>query len=640
MAAGRRSFLKSAMSSAAAWMIAPSLFEAGAPAQDVAGSGGNGFRFSSESFWAELSRDAPEFTALTVDGLGKGRRGANVVEAQNSKGFNSSSSTSGGKLRVSYRLKQSDPTAAPEWTFELSGTTIVMTSEWSPGNDPAPMIFHLRQTDVNGTVLGVFRRDNLLAVPALMHFPGQGSVRITANIPDLGLTYQCGRRAPAATLMFPGATFEHKRVVYTLEVTAIYPGVPGITDDPRFDAFRRNWLNILQVNPAYPALANNTGSTSCAFCYYEFADIASLTPPLADGLTALDLVRNTLDRILAGGTAYGLPMPGNFPTASSDTFPSLLIAAADCAREARNAEWLAANYNGIRGWGESMLATDTNGNGLVKYSVSGNSGIWPDGFPLVRPSNWWDTIGFGYEDAYGNALAYRALLQLASIATKLGTPADARRYQAAAEKLRSAYYQCFYDPTTGVLGGWRSADGQLHDYYFLWVNGIAIHYGLVTKAQANAIMDKLLAKMREVGYDNFAMGLPGNLITVALKDYVHKMPDGRFGGGKLPDNSDGFQNYENGGATGCFVFFTLAALYDLGRNQEADQILFAMLGAYDRGDFRGRGPNGRSYDWRRWDGTPMGGEGYLVDNYYTLLAVPLRQAESSWHTGFRTPSMP
>jgi hypothetical protein len=30
-----------------------------------------------------------------------------------------------------------------------------------------------------------------------------------------------------------------------------------------------------------------------------------------------------------------------------------------------------------------------------------------------------------------------------------------------------------------------------------------------------------MAKMKEVGYDKFNMGLPGNLVTVALKDYVH-----------------------------------------------------------------------------------------------------------------------
>ena len=45
-------------------------------------------------------------------------------------------------------------------------------------------------------------------------------------------------------------------------------------------------------------------------------------------------------------------------------------------------------------------------------------------------------------------------------------------------------------------------------------------------------------------------------------------------GGVREDNADGFQKYENGGATGCFAYFTLAALYDVGRGAEADAILF------------------------------------------------------------------
>ena len=53
------SFLKSAITSAAAWMLAPSLFEASALGEDTAGSGGNGFRFTSDSIWAELSKEAP-----------------------------------------------------------------------------------------------------------------------------------------------------------------------------------------------------------------------------------------------------------------------------------------------------------------------------------------------------------------------------------------------------------------------------------------------------------------------------------------------------------------------------------------------------------------------------------------------------
>jgi hypothetical protein len=205
------------------------------------------------------------------------------------------------------------------------------------------------------------------------------------------------------------------------------------------------------------------------------------------------------------------------------------------------------------------------------------------------------------------------------ISKQAGHPDDQARYQAAADKLKAAYFKTFYDPATGILAGWRSSDGQLHDYYFPWVNGIAIHYGLVPADKANGIMDRLLAKMQEVGYTNFALGLPGNLISVARKDYVHH--EVRFGGGWKEDGSDGFQIYENGGATASFAYFTLAALYNLGRIQDGDRILFPMLDAFAKGDFQGFGDHRMSKDWKTWSGEPHGYEGLLTDNYYALLAV-------------------
>jgi hypothetical protein len=609
-------------------------------AAEIAGDENEALGFASNSMELQLSGSAPEFLSLNVDGLAKGKRGANILNANRAEsGYTASSSTVGGVHRVEYRVAAASSDSPAAWIFEFSGNRITLTSQWSAEYEPAPLVLHFNLSQVHTTVLGLFLRANLLTAPVLLHFPGQGSMRLTASVPSVGLTYASDRPRSTATLSLPGAVFGHKRIVYTFDVMAVHPDLPGVEGDTRFDAFRRNWLNALQLNPSLQALANNTASDSCAFCYYEFADIAALTPPLAEGLTALDVVRQTLDRMLAGGFAYGLPAVPDRPTATSDTYPAMLIAAANCVRAGRSNAWLAANYDGIRGWAESMLATDTNGNGLIKYCVSGNSNTWSDGFPKIRPSNWWDTIGFGHEDAYSNALAYRALRNMVMLAKKLRKTADETRYQAAANKVRDIFYQRFYNPESGVLGGWRSADGQLHDYYFLWVNGIAIHYGMVEKAQANEIMDKLMAKMKEVGYNNFNIGLPGNLITVALKDYVHKAPDGHFGGGVRPDNSDGFQNYENAGATGSFAFFTLAALYDLGRKDEADQILFPMLNEYGRSGFEGKDAKGRSNDWRRWDGTPMGYEGYLTDNYYALLAVPVRQTEESWGSGFR-PELP
>jgi GH15 family glucan-1,4-alpha-glucosidase len=261
---------------------------------------------------------------------------------------------------------------------------------------------------------------------------------------------------------------------------------------------------------------------------------------------------------------------------------------------------------------------DKDGDGLFEYPVSGNSGIWDKKFSM-HAANWWDDIGFGNKDAYSNALAYHGLLGMADLARRANQSEDARLYDARAEKLRSEYLKTFYNPATGVLAGWKSADGQLHDYYFTFVNGVAITYGLVPPDKANQIMDRLLAKIREVGYTHFEYGLPGNLIPIRRDDYLEARQ--AWGGGTREDGSDGFQIYENGGATACYAYFTIEALYQLGRRKDADAILFPMLKAFEDGGFQGEGPNGRSYDWKAWDGTPYGYEGLLVDGYMTLLAV-------------------
>ena len=602
-------------------------------------TGTDEFHFASSRIEVRLDARAPGIDALNIDGLGLGQRGSNALREQTPRGTNfivAVSTVAGGK-QVDYHRAEQATNMPPPWSIEVNEHCLTLVSQWSAAGAPEPFSLIFDTSRCHATVLGILNSAGAVRLPALIHLPGQGSLRITTTkVTDATLGYTSVRRGDV-TVVFPAATTATPRIEYRLEVTAIYPALPGLAGDHRFDGFRRNWLDVLQLNPGRRQLANNSGSTSCAFCYYEYGDIALKTPPLADGLTALDLMRQTLDSIFNGAKAYGLPAPGNFPAESSDTLPSLLIAADDCVRGGNSDRWLAVNYAQIKGWADKMLATDKNGDGLVKYILSGNSGTWPPGFPKVRPANWWDTIGFGHEDAYGNALAYRALGCMAHMARQLSRSKDAARYCAAAKKLHAAYFKTFYDPATGVIGGWRSADGELHDYYFLWANGIAIHYGLVPRVKANAIMDTLMAKLKEVGYTNFHLGLPGNLITVSLKDYVHRTPDGRFGGGVREDNADGFQKYENGGATGCFAYFTLAALYDLGRYAQADAILFPMLQEYNQGAFEGRDAGGHSNDWRMWDGTPKGYEGFLTDNYYTLLAVLEREFAMRSNTDLAVP---
>ena len=340
----RRDFLKTTVGATAAALLAGSPHVARA-----ARAADQDLSFSSPGIELTISPTAPEFLSLNIDGLGKGRRGPSAIDTSRpGVGLKASSSRTSGALRVEYRPQWVDDSVLPPWTFEVTDRRVVATSQWSAAAEPVPMTFRFNLNQVHSTVLGLFQHDGLLATPALLHFPGQGSMRLTADVPGLGLTYASDRPRQTATLSLPGATCAHQRVIYTFDVTAIHPELHGIAGDPRFDAFRRNWLDALQLNPGLQALANNTASDTCAFCYYEYADIAALTPPLAPGLTAIDIVKQTLERVLAGGQAYGLPGLTNFLiTASSDTYPSMLIAAADCVRAGGNDAWLAANYEGI-----------------------------------------------------------------------------------------------------------------------------------------------------------------------------------------------------------------------------------------------------------------------------------------------------
>lgn len=574
-------------------------------------------RITTDYIDAKISMDYPGFEGLSLDNLGK-EHFPLVAMIPPAKPWPPTSAEIHGS-RVEYRHPGANRSTPAQWSIEIRKDEILLESHWSADDAPEPFIVNATTGVSHVTLLGLVETNGSIPLPAVMNFPDQGSFQITARPNNAGpLGYATTRQNTEIT--FPAATQEHPKVVYCLKVTAIYPKIPGIAKDARFDGFRRNWLGIFQVNPQRRVLSNNAGSDTCGFCYYEYADLAEYTPPLAKGVTALDMVRQTLDRVIAGMKVYGMPgySPGHVEHwgISADTWPSFLIAAEDYVQGSHDNAWLAANYPHLKSWADEMLATDRSGDGLIEYSLSGNSGSWPS---RLHPSNWWDTIGFGHEDAYANALAYRALMGMAQLAKQTGHPDDQAAYQAAADKLKAAYFKTFYDPVTGVLAGWRSADGQLHDYYFLWVNGIAIHYGLVPSDKANAIMDHLLAKMNEVGYTNFALGLPGNLIPVARKDYASNSP--RWGAGKKEDGSDGFQIYENGGATACFAYFTVAGLYDLGRIQDGDRILLPMLDTFAKGDFQGFADNKMSKDWKMWNGEAHGYEGLLVDNYYALLAV-------------------
>jgi len=541
---------------------------------------------------------------------------------------------------VTYALK-TDP-AHPVWEMRCDGDILQMRSLFRPNGAPRDLIWRFDPIVVHATLLGHVTAAGDIELPAVLHLPGMGSMRIYGvGSEPTALHYHAHRNTEAfvananpsmrkdfVTVTFPAATAANKMIEYKLQTAAIYPAIPGMAaDDLRFDGFRRDFLDIFQQHAEWHVLANHAASDACAFTVYEYADMARYTPQLVEGLTALDIIRDTLDRYLSGFLGYGMPGYKMFdgppddsqePYVFSDTYPSLLIAAYDYADGSGDERWLREHYKGLRQWTEIMTKANADGSPLLEYPASGNSGSWPVKI-TVRPANWWDTIGFGHQDAYSNALGYRALRGMAALADRIGEKADAEKYRQRADAIHDAYATAFLDASTGVLAGWRSRDGQLHNYYFPFVNGIAVRYGLIEGDQAGQVMNRIVTKMDSVGYKNFALGLPGNLVPIRRADYVDLEP--RWGGPTKEDGSDGFEKYENGGATACFSYFTMAALYHLGEKAQGDKILMPMLDSFAKQGFSGRAPNGMTYDWKDWHGGAHGYEGFLVDNYYALLAV-------------------
>ena len=111
--------------------------------------------------------------------------------------------------------------------------------------------------------------------------------------------------------------------------------------------------------------------------------VAAAAPPLAPGLTAMDLVRMTVDRYLAGAKGYGLvgyaTVPGDgdnvawkAPWNSLDTYPSLLMSACMVALETHDLAWARTNYAKILEWARLMMAPSR-----AMLRVTRRSADWP-----------------------------------------------------------------------------------------------------------------------------------------------------------------------------------------------------------------------------------------------------------------------
>jgi hypothetical protein len=590
-----------------------------------------------------LSKRVPRITALCWDSLGEGKVNENLLKASPDGGVRlslmplfpeaeqaSAAPTSrpapveldGNVVRYSQSLPNG---LQARWeirigqkSFQMSAAAAVPRKMLVREPFAAKFVFDVGKTPV--VPLTNPRPGVSAPLPCLLHAADFGSLLVRSSLGQSALCLVGEPDRPAAQWnafigkLEPGrssdglSTLPAGSTQWKLEFSVEDPmPLPELVrQEPRLRNLPRSWLNTFQYRPDIGILANNIVSDNAIFCMFSFTDPAVFTPVLPGKIEAIQLARESLDRYFAGAHGYGV----GWEDLLTDTYPSVLISAWDVIRVTGDQKLLRRWLPVLEGLAAQAEAQDRNGNGLPESRRIGLPGT-----AVCPTGNWWDQVNFGHEDAYVCALSYRAFQALADLEHLAGNLSQATRFEQRAEHIRTAYVPTFLNPKTGILAGWKDTKGDLHDYWFVFINGLAITYGLVPDDLANAIVDRIEAKLKEVGYTRFDLGLPGNLVPICRADYGKDT----LGSPQKDDGADTFGVFENGGASACYAYFYIQALYQLGRRAEAERILWPMMGTFAQGGFQNG--VGHAGEWRRWDGRPSGYEGFLADAYYAQMAV-------------------
>ncbi|MGH7952571.1 MAG: hypothetical protein ACREFE_11730, partial [Limisphaerales bacterium] len=387
-----------------------------------------------------------------------------------------------------------------------------------------------------------------------------------------------------------------------------------VNKDPRLKRFPKYSLDMVQWRPDTEIIGNSVVSLDCGLAILFYAQESVFVPHLKDGISPMALVGTSVDRYFQGAPGYMMPDRNVCAPdwQSSRETPSYLVISA----------WYVIRTIGgmeqLHLWLKPMecLANHIEANfgsdGLIYYPDTGHGSMW------------FDVYKFRGADAYSNAADYRAFRCMADLEMLAGNTNLAKRYREDADRIEAVYFKLFYNPKTGVLAGWRTKDGTLHDYIFPWVNGFAICQGLVSPEKAKAILQMLLNKMNEIGFHSFQFGLPTNLLPMSPDDYAPHTS----GAPKRADGMDTWQVYMNGAATPAYEYYVIQALYQTGQYQEAERLFWPLMQSYEKGTFNCGGPM-RGQKWRNpvgsafyvWNGSRGRGEGYLPEDWDGIEAL-------------------
>ncbi len=432
--------------------------------------------------------------------------------------------------------------------------------------------------------------------------------------------------APDAPLVIPQG---RRRAVFELRPCALLP-VPAAQESALSEGLRKCWTaGFSAFRPEFGGFSNNAISTNCHVNQHTAFDFAAFTarpvdaaPPPRDrsqksgegaastlrpgtGFDPLDLVKFSVGRALLDAGGYGYHR-----NLYLDSDPILLCGAGRIVQLAAAPDWLAHVGPGIRAAARRILDNfDAKEGMIVCRALSGNSGTYR------WSSNAMDVIGFGHIDAYVNAWSFRGLKNAAALCVRLDDDPLAARCAEAAAALAANYARQLVNPETGWVSGWRSRDGRLHDYGFLWINGVACAFGVMAQAASRQALANLETKRRELFPESGYPGLPLNLLPITPED--HMLP--RLGYQTKPT----YENYTDGALSPLTATYYLRALSRNGLAAEAHAIADSLERGFADGLFHG--PYGTGKEFMTWTGADSGYEGTFGPNSGPLYAIAVER---------------
>lgn len=477
------------------------------------------------------------------------------------------------------------------------------------------------------------------SLPLIIHFPDFGRVEISSTSSDIycveelqmskdffgielgGKNFSYNHnRIHALHFGSSYLTFKSKKSLDKADLTfkvldECYPAFKDESDE-RFNGLKRNWMNAFAMNRELYDMGDNIyfhGTGHLAI--HMKSDLLEI---MNDDNEQFKIIRHVfekqVERTFKKSQAhdgevsvcyFGKDKENGF-ACSVDSTPGAIISLTGIAKWNMPLAKKLLPY-AIKA-ADYLMSRDVDGDGIFESPYPGDYMFQPTEFG--QQTNWWDNFAFGHKDIYFNYLCHRAIRSLSELLCSLNRENEAKKYIKQLEKFDNNFFDTFYNKETGLMAGWISKDGNVHDYGFTFAVSMGINEGLIPEDKGREMLKRLLEIMKKQGYGDLRFGIPGNVMPVAQKDTIY-----------WPCMSD-WGRYENGGLNGMNGYHFLASMYKVGMTKEADKLLFRIMDTYEKEmTHSGLMPGYcQSVDWRTKEGVRCG-YNYLSDNYYFLLSV-------------------